>query len=699
MQDPEVGGVRRQGSPTEPIREAPGSITDGPVPSTAPQSTGTTARPGPPEEWTERARELERIEALGRTAAAAGTPRELFLRAIPFLLREEPVEFVAAVHALGKQAEWIEFPARPFTPTACARLRERGAALLGPRGEEMKIERVATEWFDSALGARDEVSHEELVVTPIVRGGAPVAWLLAVPERGAGEADLRLTYAAANQLTLHLDRITSAQEREADRFRAILESMPQAVLLLDDSLAIRQANRSGLRLTGELGLAGADAGPELLRRLGLAASVEQVRRGARDQVNEEASFDDDRTFDVTVSPLSGEAGGASGLLLVLNDVTERRRLQRRLAHSEKMSSLGQMISGVAHELNNPLATILGYTQLLGARIDDEKIKSRMSMLHNEASRCRAIVQNMLSFARQREPVREALSVNDVVRSVNALMRYQLKVDNVGLETELSDDLPPVLGDRHQLQQVLVNLVTNARHAIREAGEGGTVTIRTTPREDGLLLEVIDDGPGVSEALKTTIFDPFFTTKAEGKGTGLGLSLVYGIVTSHDGTIEVVSGDAPGATFRIFLPRREPHRPARTAAEPEVAAAPVRAGRILVVDDEAEFAGLLCEALATEGHTCVSATCAQEALRQLPDGSFDLIISDLKMPGMDGRRFREALLANDEAGPKLLWVTGDTLSPETDELERRTGVPILRKPFELEELRRRVREQLDDAEGS
>jgi two-component system NtrC family sensor kinase len=646
-----------------------------------------------------RARELERIQSIGRVAAGAETCAELFVAVARALLGHEPLDLVGVVHGIDGPPELALIPARPLRDESVGVLARRASALLGDTDPaELAVEIHRVDPFDAARGAGPGPSDEDLVVVPLRRGSATVAWLLALPEPDVPENRLRLLYSAANQISVHLERILTAREREEDRFRAILESMPQAVLLVDRRANVIQSNGSARQLMEAFDLPDDGCGAAFFARLGLTEKLSQVGGGARDHAAEEVRVEGERVFDVTVTPLSGSRTPDRTVLVVLNDVTERRRLQQRLAHSEKMSSLGQMISGVTHELNNPLSTILGFTQMLGATATDEKLARRMGILHDEALRCQRIVQNLLSFARRRDPERTPLSVNEVVRSVASLMRYQLKVDNVALTTELSDDLPAVLGDRHQLQQVLVNLVTNAKHAIQSHGRGGAIAMRSAPRDDGaVLLEVIDDGPGVPDDIRSRIFDPFFTTKADGHGTGLGLSLVYGIVTAHDGAIDVVRAASGGANFRIMLPA---HAGAQRGSTPDECVA-IPAGspraRILVVDDEPTFAGLLCEALASDGHLAESAADGAEALDRLRAQRFDLVVSDLKMPGVDGRALRDAIERMRPA-PALLLTTGDTMNRETDELERQLGVTILRKPFELTELRRRVGESLARSEG-
>jgi two-component system NtrC family sensor kinase len=410
-------------------------------------------------------------------------------------------------------------------------------------------------------------------------------------------------------------------------------------------------------------------------------------------------------FSVTVSPLAARRRDERWMVLVLSDVTESRRLQQQLAHSEKMSSLGQMISGVAHELNNPLSSILGYAQLLRAGRQPEQLAKRVEVLGAEAERCRKIVQNLLSFARRRRPEREPLSLNEVIQGVHSLMGYQLRVDDIEVHTELSPDLPMLHGDRHELQQVMVNLLTNAQQAIqRQSGGGGEITLRTETADDGsIVVEVGDSGPGIPGPIRDKIFDPFFTTKGEGQGTGLGLSLVYGIVRSHGGEVEALPGRERGATFRITLPAGTGSRASRVDAEqseerPADLLAP-RPSRILIVDDEPSLARLICEALAEDGHRAECVGDGHQALRRLDEREYDLVISDIKMPGMGGERLYEEMQRRKPGvSRRLMLTTGDTVGEGPQQVVARTGLELLHKPFDVDHLRRVVRRRLAALSG-
>ncbi len=225
----------------------------------------------------------------------------------------------------------------------------------------------------------------------------------------------------------------------------------------------------------------------------------------------------------------------------------------QLLQSEKLAAVGQLVAGVAHELNNPLMAISGYSEMLEGIVSDEERLQFISSLRHESDRAIKIVGNLLSFARKHEAVHLPVSINDVIQSVASLRSYELKLHNIAVNLELADDLPNISGDFQQLQQVFLNLLLNAEQAIDESGRGERITVRSREESEGIIIDFIDDGPGISPNILNRIFEPFFTTKEVGKGTGLGLSICYGIIEDHQGTISCYSSEENGTRFVIRLP--------------------------------------------------------------------------------------------------------------------------------------------------
>ncbi len=369
-------------------------------------------------------------------------------------------------------------------------------------------------------------------------------------------------------------------------------------------------------------------------------------------------------------------------------VADLKAVQARLLESEKLSALGMLVSGVAHELNNPLTSVIGYAQLLLEKDPDADRKRMLGRVDSEASRARRIVQNLLTFARNHKTEKKPTDINAVLDQVLDLRAYELRVENIELVRRLSPGLSLVLADPHQIHQVLLNLLTNAEHAVRAVPRRGRITVETTEREGRVRLAVTDNGQGIAAENLGKLFVPFFTTKEVGQGTGLGLSICYGIVREHGGRIHVESREGEGASFVVELPAVV--SAARAAEEPlrdEVAVpAPSGSGHVLVVDDEEPIAELVRDILETRGWRVSAARDGAEALRLVADEPFDVLLVDIKMPGMDGRAFYTALRESQpELARRIVFSTGDAASDGTTRFLEGAGNSVLAKPYDVASL--------------
>jgi two-component system, NtrC family, sensor kinase len=369
-----------------------------------------------------------------------------------------------------------------------------------------------------------------------------------------------------------------------------------------------------------------------------------------------------------------------------------RATQAQLVHSEKLSAVGEFVAGVAHELNNPLTSLIGYAELLQASAVDDTARSSLKRISNSADRCHKIVQSLLSFARQHPPERKLTDVNGLVDSVVDILIYELRTSNIKVIKELSPHLPRLLVDPHQIQQVFLNIVNNARQAVEAYRPHGTIRISTGATGQRVWIRFQDDGPGISEENLAKIFNPFFTTKPVGKGTGLGLSLSYGIIQEHGGSIAAESKPGQGTTFIIELPVTADAEPSasQTAAPPP---APLPSGKgksILVVDDEEDILELVRQTLERQGYKIQTALDGAVALDHLSRNKYDLIISDWKMPGVNGQQLYQRLLEIDPVATKrMIFMTGDVLSEKTERYLQEQGKTCLTKPFSLVDFQRAV----------
>ncbi len=401
----------------------------------------------------------------------------------------------------------------------------------------------------------------------------------------------------------------------------------------------------------------------------------------------------------TCVPIKDEQDRVQSILSIRQDITERRQLQAQLLQSERLSAVGQLISGVAHELNNPLTSIMGYAELVQREASvSGAIKEDLKKIYEQAERSAHIVRKLLTFARQYSPTREKTDINRTIEKTLELLAYQLEVDNIAVTLDLDPALPYTQTDVHQLQQVFLNIINNAHQEMRKAHGRGTLTVRTRPMDGGktILITFTDDGPGISPSILTRIFDPFFTTKEVGEGTGLGLSICYGIVTEHGGRIWAESEPGRGATFFVELPvvkdGEEVKQQTREAGSPVHRR--ILSRRILIVEDELVIAGLLSRILKLEGHTTDLATDGSQALARIRQTDYDAIICDLKMPGMSGQELYRQLVATDSPlAQRVIFITGDVANPETQSFLEKTGKPCIKKPFLQENVLATLREVL------
>ena len=387
---------------------------------------------------------------------------------------------------------------------------------------------------------------------------------------------------------------------------------------------------------------------------------------------------------------------------VMRDVTERKKLDdqsrdlyHQLLQAEKLAALGQTMSGVAHELNNPLATVLACAERLTGKPLDDTTRRDLDAIHNAAERAARIVRNLQTFARKRHTTRTMVDLNHVVRDTLALRAYEQRVANVVILEALASGLPPVFADPHQIQQVLLNLIINGEQAMISAHGRGTLILRSwhEPEHDCVRLEVSDDGPGIPLDVQAKIFDPFFTTKEVGKGTGLGLTVAYAIAQEHGGSLSVASiAGERGAAFTLELPvggtsmRMSQPIPARQT--PEVP----KGTRALVVEDETALGTAVADALSDAGFVVDRATNGEDALTLIDGQAYDLVICDLKMPKLDGPSLYRRLAATHPAlARRMVFVTGDVAGTEAERFLEECGCRWLAKPFRLRDLVRVARE--------
>ena len=373
--------------------------------------------------------------------------------------------------------------------------------------------------------------------------------------------------------------------------------------------------------------------------------------------------------------------------------------QAQLIQSEKLSGIGEFVAGVAHELNNPLTSVMGFSELLKRADQDPQHQRFLEMIHKSALRCQKIVQSLLSFARRHQPERKLASLNELIEGAVEILQYQMRTGNIEVTTRLDRELPKAMVDSHQVQQVFLNIINNARQAIEAHRPAGWVRITSERQGDRARVIFEDSGPGIPEQNLLKVFDPFFTTKDVGKGTGLGLSLCYGIIREHGGTITVRSKPGEGATFVIELPLVMNPDAAEQGSPPaagtggnlsEMLAPSPRDGagkKVLVIDDEEPILQMVSEALAEHGYQVDTAADGETGLRRLTQTRYDLALCDWKMPGLNGQQVYERLRTTNPAlSERLIFITGDVINDKAQSFLRDCKKVCLTKPFSLDEFR-------------
>lgn len=387
---------------------------------------------------------------------------------------------------------------------------------------------------------------------------------------------------------------------------------------------------------------------------------------------------------------------------LIRNVTERKKLEdqtrEELVQDKKLAALGQTVSSVAHELNNPLATILTWSERLAERQLDNVTRQGIETILGETERAAKIVRNLLTFARKPHTTRAMVDLSEIIRDTLSLRSDEQRLTNIAIIDKLEENLPEVFADPHQVQQVLLNLVENAEQAMMTAHGRGTIVLRTWHDRDAesVLLEIQDDGPGIPEDAQPRIFEPFFTTKDTGKGTGLGLTVAYAIMQEHGGQIRLVSNSSGGTNFHIGFPcRTVPIRDPRPLSPSPLRTDIGGGASALLVEDEQALATAVAAAL-TDADFKVDLACdGKEALKLVREANYDLVICDLKMPRLDGTEFYKAVA---KIRPSLLkhivFVTGDVVDKKAKTFLNETGSPWLAKPFHLADLLQVAREVLD-----
>jgi PAS domain S-box-containing protein len=489
------------------------------------------------------------------------------------------------------------------------------------------------------------------------------------------------------------------------KYRALFDSATDAIFLIDlSNFEVVGANDAAAELVGcgATDMVGNSFVKLCPRLSGAGASLLENKRLVEDMLESSGEFPIERAQGGQVLC----EGGANLVpyhkrpVLQINarEITERKKMEQQLRQTEKLTALGQLVAGVAHELNNPLAVVMGYAQILSQQESlAERVRKDLLKILHESDRAAKIVRNLLTFARPREPQMVMVDVNRLVTDALETREIQLQGANIQVIRRLAPGFPPTMADPHQIEQVLANLVTNAVQALANHAGPHVIEATTEQRNGKLRVTIADNGPGISPQILGKIFDPFFTTKGPGRGTGLGLSICYSIMEEHKGKIWVESEPGRGSRFCIELPVVACSNDVDDQIVPveEPAVDPLASQRrLLLVDDEPEIVNVMKEVLGMSGYCIETAGNGSEAVARLASQTYDLIISDLCMPEMGGEKlFRVICERFPHLQGRIIFVTGDTVSPTSRKFLDETGAPWLSKPFNIREIERLVVETL------
>src|SRR5437899_6561216 len=550
---------------------------------------------------------------------------------------------------------------------------------------------VIVKGFDAAAAAAVPLrSHGIVIGTLIITDPKEGVF---VPE------DIRLlsTLATHAAVVIANARFFEMVRRAKEQWETAFDALSEGIAVVDDEGRVRRSNRAlaDLLNTPLQNVVGTPLGEALLGKTSaLLELLAATWRGDRPAPLVARSERLRRAVRVNAARIPGAATEQS-IVVMVEDVTEQQALETQLVQSEKLAAVGQLVSGVAHELNNPLTSIAGLSEfLLEQKELGKKDRGHLQVIHEQAERAGRIVRNLLTFARKGSAERVPVDLNDVIRRTLSLTAYDLKLKDITVERELSGALPEVFGDRHGLQQVVLNLVTNAAQAVAENPRERPRQITVSTWFDGQVhLRVADTGPGISDEVAQSVVTPFFTTKEPGKGTGLGLSITYSIVESHGGQIALEPRGPRGGPALPGGPRPRPAdavRPALTPVHgtPTVTASPTVKRTILLVDADPAVQRTIKALFARDGHDVEVAGDPQHALDLAQRGSFDLVITDARAmaPGKRGTLLAEELVSRMPAlRERIIVATGD-VRPTTEETLARLGVRYVRKPFNLRDLR-------------
>ena len=545
--------------------------------------------------------------------------------------------------------------------------------------------------------------HASVLFVPMIVKGTPIGGFFVVwwkDHHSFIPEEIQLVEGISRQAALAVENARLYEQHrgmveQLRLFHQAIRAIGEAVVILDLEGRVIFVNEAFKRMyrwseAEAVGATPASEGsrfdpPEIMKQI----FTETLTGGWQGELRSRRKTGEEFPVFLTTAPVLDDQRKPVALVGVSRDLTQLKLLQAQLLQAEKLAATGQLAAGVAHEINNPLSVILGFSSLALQKHPPQALADDLDTIRTETLRAAKIVRDLLTFARPAPHERLPADLNEILRHTLALQAYHLATDQIEMIWQLTEPLPKILADRGQLQQVIMNLVLNAHQAMKTAHGRGTLRIETGNQGHEVWAKIIDDGHGIAPGFLPRIFDPFLTTKPVGQGTGLGLSVSYGIVQAHGGQLLAESTPGQGATFTILLPVAPS---GADAIAPASSVHPVsgRALSVLVVDDEPSVARLLALMVEQLGHRAEVVHSGREALARLEQGSYDLVTLDLRMPQMSGQEVWRRLRTFPRC-PRVIFVTGDFASDEARTFLATAGQPYLEKPFQLADFSRKIHE--------
>ena len=509
----------------------------------------------------------------------------------------------------------------------------------------------------------------------------------------------------SDSLAVEIDerkKVEKALRKADEDWRNSFNSLEEVMLIIDKDYNIENINNSGLALLGK------NKGEVLGRKCYQVMHGEDrpskycpFRQTSKNKNVESVERYDElfkKHFSIKSAPIFDEHGEVIKFVYLMSDITKRveaeekeRLLQKELNLTSRLASIGEVAAGITHEINNPLTSVIAFAQMLAQMDVPEDIKEAVEVINDGANRIAGIVDKLLTFARRHRPDKEYVDISAIVTSVVEMRLYEMRNNNIEVTTQLASNLPRTMANIGQLQQVFLNIIINAEQAMAGTHGGGGISIKTERIDGSIRVAIADDGPGIARDNIDKLFDPFFTTKDTDGGTGLGLSISYGIIKEHGGKIYAKSILDEGATFIIDLPviaeTKQPEIAELSSKELEK----VTGAKIMVVDDEPHICRALDRLLTQEGYKVETIPGAQMALQRLNTAKYDLILLDIRMPGMNGIEFYNHIKEIDPSlQRKVVCITGDVISARNRAFLNESRIPYIAKPFGVDELMRQVK---------